>query len=70
MIALRSKTGIKTIVYTSVGDYLSFLKNILLPHIGGSKGGSKGAVPTHGNLSKQIQQINAWLPEFVRFLQK
>ena len=30
----------------------------------GTTGVSKGAVLTHGNLSKQTQQISAWLPEF------
>ncbi|MBU0970978.1 MAG: long-chain fatty acid--CoA ligase [Proteobacteria bacterium] len=113
MIDLRSKTSIKTIVYTSIGDYLPFPKNILFPlvakrkklaatvkpaadvykwkeiikqygtaspdpvpgglnfddvamyqYTGGTTGVSKGAVLTHGNLSKQTQQISAWLPEF------
>jgi long-chain acyl-CoA synthetase len=113
MIDIRSKTSIKTIVYTSIGDYLPFPKNILFPlvakrkklaatvkpaadlykwkdiikqygtgspdpvpgglnfddvamyqYTGGTTGVSKGAVLTHGNLSKQTQQISAWLPEF------
>ena len=113
MIDLRSKTSIKTIVYTSIGDYLPFPKNILFPlvakrkklaatvkpaadvykwkeiikqygtaspdpvpgglnfddvamyqYTGGTTGVSKGAVLTHGNLSKQTQQISAWLPGF------
>jgi len=113
MIDLRPQTKIKTIVVTSIGDYLPFPKNILFPlvakrkklaatvkqapdvykwkqvvrqyggqvpapvpggirfedvamyqYTGGTTGVSKGAVLTHGNLSKQTQQINAWLPEF------
>ncbi len=113
MIDLRPKTGIKTIVYTSIGDYLPFPKNILFPlvgkrkklaatvkpaknlykwkevikqygidspgavsggisfddvamyqYTGGTTGVSKGAVLTHGNLSRQTQQISAWLPDF------
>ncbi|HHP7236502.1 MAG TPA: long-chain fatty acid--CoA ligase [Desulfobacterales bacterium] len=31
MIDLRSKTGIKEIIYTSIGDYLPFPKNLLFP---------------------------------------
>ncbi|MDD9301147.1 MAG: long-chain fatty acid--CoA ligase [Desulfobacter sp.] len=113
MIDLRPKTSIKSIVVTSIGDYLPFPKNILFPlvsrqkklsakvkpakeiyqwkkvirqhlgstpgaipkglkfndvamyqYTGGTTGVSKGAVLTHGNLSKQTQQINAWLPTF------
>ncbi|MBU3954043.1 MAG: long-chain fatty acid--CoA ligase [Proteobacteria bacterium] len=113
MIDLRPQTKIKTIVVTSIGDYLPFPKNILFPlvgkrkklaatvkqapdvykwkqvvrqyggavpapvtgginfedvamyqYTGGTTGVSKGAVLTHGNLSKQTQQINSWLPEF------
>lgn len=113
MIDLRPETGIKAIIYTSLGDYLPFPKNILFPlvakrkklaatvkpakdlykwkqiirkygpnaseplsrgitfddvamyqYTGGTTGISKGAVLTHGNLSKQTQQIDAWLPDF------
>ncbi len=110
MIDLRPKTSIKTIVYTSIGDYLPFPKNFLFPlvakkkklaakvkpshdlykwkdiikryspsgktadlsfddiamyqYTGGTTGISKGAVLTHGNLSKQTQQIDSWLPGF------
>jgi len=113
MIDLRPKTGIKSIVVTSIGDYLPFPKNLLFPlvakkkglaatvkpaqevyqwkqvireysqarptavpgglgfediamfqYTGGTTGVSKGAILTHGNLSKQAQQINAWLPTF------
>ncbi|SCY22468.1 long-chain-fatty-acid--CoA ligase [Desulfoluna spongiiphila] len=31
MVALREKTGIKTIIYTSIGDYLPFPKNLFFP---------------------------------------
>ncbi|MBU2621926.1 MAG: long-chain fatty acid--CoA ligase [Proteobacteria bacterium] len=38
MIDLRPKTGIKQIIYTSIGDYLPFPKNILFPLVGKKKG--------------------------------
>ncbi len=110
MVKLREKTDIKTIVYTSIGDYLPFVKRLLFPLIakkkglakdvspapdlhafkdimarytpdttqaeltmddvamyqytGGTTGVSKGVILTHGNISCQIQQIEAWFPEF------
>ncbi len=110
MIDLRPKTGVKQIIYTTLGDYLPFPKNILFPlvakkkklaahvkpsndvykwkeciakyqpnspkvklsfddtamyqYTGGTTGVSKGVILTHGNLSKQVQQINAWFPMF------
>ena len=112
MIDLRPKTQIKQIIYTSIGDYLPFPKNILFPlvakkkklaadvkpaddlfkwkdvikkypptppkvkltfedvamyqYTGGTTGVSKGAILTHGNLSKQAQQINGWIPDLNR----
>jgi len=37
MIDLRPKTGIREIVYTSIGDYLPFPKSILFPLVGKKK---------------------------------
>lgn len=108
MTAIRSQTKIKQIIYTSIGDYLPFPKNLLFPFVGkkkglkadvkpaddvipwkqlisrdvddapqvdidfndvaqyqytgGTTGTSKGVVLTHGNLSKQVQQLAAWFP--------
>jgi long-chain acyl-CoA synthetase len=108
MIDLRPKTKIRQIVYTSIGDYLPFPKNLLFPvvgvkkglaakvkpaqdvhrwkplvaaassrparaqlamndtamyqYTGGTTGVSKGVVLTHGNLSKQCQQIASLKP--------
>ncbi len=110
MVKLRETTDIKTIVYTSIGDYLPFVKRLLFPlvakkkglaaevspasdlhafkdimarytadtaqaeltmddvamyqYTGGTTGVSKGVILTHGNISCQIQQIEAWFPEF------
>jgi long-chain acyl-CoA synthetase len=110
MIDLRPKTKIEQIIYTSIGDYLPFPKNLLFPlvakkknlaadvkssanvykwkdvlaksspnppevelsfddvamyqYTGGTTGVSKGVMLTHGNLSKQVQQIGAWFPTF------
>lgn len=110
MINLRFETSISTIVYTSIGDYLTFPKNLLFsiagkkkkltapvkaaknvykwkeilsryspepPHVrlslddvaqyqytGGTTGVPKGAAFTHGNLSKQVQQLVSWFPKF------
>ena len=110
MIDLRSKTRIRQIIYTSIGDYLPFPKNFLFPlvakkknlaasvkpaenvykwkdvlarnvpspqrvelsfddiamyqYTGGTTGISKGVMLTHGNLSRQVQQIAAWFPTF------
>ncbi|MCF8053960.1 MAG: long-chain fatty acid--CoA ligase [Deltaproteobacteria bacterium] len=38
MIDLRKKTGIKQIIYTSMGDYLPFPKSILFPLVAKKKG--------------------------------
>lgn len=38
MIDLRPKTGIKQIIYTSIGDYLPFPKSLLFPLMGKKKG--------------------------------
>jgi len=110
MIDVRPKTKIKQIIYTSIGDYLPFPKNLLFPlvakkknlaadvkssanvykwkdvlakgsqdppevelsfddvamyqYTGGTTGVSKGVMLTHGNLSKQVQQLGAWFPAF------
>ena len=110
MIDLRPKTKIKQIIYTSIGDYLPFPKNLLFPFVakkknlaadvkpaenvypwknlppnnisrlpevelsfddiamyqytGGTTGVSKAVMITHGNLSKQVQQIAAWFSRF------
>lgn len=43
---------------------LDFNDTAMLQYTGGTTGISKGVILTHGNLSRQIQQINAWFPRF------
>ena len=38
MVKLREKTSIKTIVYTSIGDFLPFVKRLLFPLVAKKKG--------------------------------
>lgn len=108
MIDLRSRTKIKQIVWTCIGDYLSPVKRVLgrwlkkypfgdvkpapdvyrwldclkqygpnppsvkigfddiamYQYTGGTTGVSKGVMLTHANLSKQVQQLEAWFPKF------
>ena len=47
MIDLRPKTKIKQIVYTSIGDYLPFPKNLLFPLVGKKKGLAAAVKPGH-----------------------
>jgi len=43
---------------------LSFDDIAMYQYTGGTTGVSKGVMLTHGNLSKQIQQLIAWFPKF------
>ena len=43
---------------------LNFDDIAIYQYTGGTTGVSKGAILTHGNLSKQVQQIIAWFPTF------
>jgi long-chain acyl-CoA synthetase len=43
---------------------LSFDNTAVFQYTGGTTGVSKGVMLTHGNLSKQVQQIAAWFPQF------
>jgi len=44
----------------------SFSDVAMYQYTGGTTGVSKGVELTHGNLSKQVQQIAAWFPDFER----
>ncbi len=45
MVKLREKTDITTIVYTSIGDYLPFVKRLLFPLVAKKKGLAKEVAP-------------------------
>lgn len=61
MIDLRSKTNIKQIVYTSIGDYLPFPKNLLFPLVGKKKGLAAAVKPAE-NVFKWKPLISAAAP--------
>ena len=42
---------------------ISMQDTAVLQYTGGTTGPSKGAVLTHGNLSRQVDQLKAWFPE-------
>ncbi len=58
----------KTVLKTSSGQVpsvqVSFDDVAQYQYTGGTTGISKGVMLTHGNLSKQVQQISAWFPDF------
>ncbi len=43
---------------------LSFDDTAMYQYTGGTTGVSKGVILTHGNISKQVQQIDKWFPMF------
>jgi len=45
MVKLREKTNIRTIVYTSIGDYLPFVKRLLFPLVAKKKGLAADVTP-------------------------
>ena len=45
MVKLRDRTNIKTIVYTSIGDYLPFVKRLLFPLVAKKKGLAADVTP-------------------------
>jgi long-chain acyl-CoA synthetase len=47
MVKLREKTNIKTIVYTSIGDYLPFVKRLLFPLVAKKKGLAADVAPAN-----------------------
>ncbi len=43
---------------------LTFDDVAMYQYTGGTTGVSKGVILTHGNISKQVQQISSWFPKF------
>ena len=48
----------------------SFSDVAMYQYTGGTTGVSKGVELTHSNLSKQVQQISAWYPDFIKGQEK
>ena len=61
MVKLRVRTGIKQIVYTSIGDYLPFPKNFLFPLVAKKKGMSAD-VPATDSVFKWKDLIRKYPP--------
>lgn len=62
MVKLREKTKIKTIVYTSIGDYLPFVKRLLFPLVAKKKGLAKDVSPA-SDLYKFKDVIEKYQPD-------
>ncbi len=66
MVDLRPQTNIKTIIYTSIGDYLPFPKNLLFPLVGKKKGLAADVAPAPDLLKwKDVLAQNAPTPAAV-----
>jgi len=65
MVKLREKTRIKTIVYTSIGDYLPFVKRLLFPLVGKKKGLTADVTPA-GDLYKFKDIISNNSPDYTQ----
>jgi long-chain acyl-CoA synthetase len=57
---LEEQTPLKEIVPLTMNDLA------MLQYTGGTTGLAKGAMLTHGNISCQLQQVDAWFPVFNR----
>lgn len=65
MVSLREKTHIKTIVYTSIGDYLPFAKRLLFPLVAKKKGLAADVAPAK-NLFKFKDVIAKHAPDYTQ----
>jgi long-chain acyl-CoA synthetase len=65
MVKLREKTSIKTIVYTSIGDYLPFIKRLLFPLVAKKKGLAADVAPAD-NLFKFKDVISQNSPDYTQ----
>jgi long-chain acyl-CoA synthetase len=62
MVKLRSKTAIKTIIYTSIGDYLPFAKRLLFPLVA-KKRKLAADVPPASDLYKFKEVLESHSPD-------
>jgi long-chain acyl-CoA synthetase len=65
MVKLRGKTNIRTIVYTSIGDYLPFVKRLLFPLVAKKKGLAADVLPAK-NLHKFKDVIAKYSPDYTQ----
>ncbi len=65
MVKLREKTRIKTIVYTSIGDYLPFVKRLLFPLVAKKKGLAADVTPAK-DLYKFKDIIAKYPPDYTQ----
>ncbi len=65
MVKLREKTKIKTIVYTSIGDFLPFIKRMLFPLVAKKQGLAKDVAPAD-NLYKFKDVIAKYAPDYTQ----
>jgi len=63
MVKLREKTKIKTIVYTSIGEYLPFVKRLLFPLVAKKKGLAADVTPAK-DLYKFKDIIAEYSPDY------
>ena len=49
---------------TTINRQVDFSDTAMYQYTGGTTGQAKGVILTHGNISKQVQQISAWFPGF------
>jgi long-chain acyl-CoA synthetase len=62
MVKLRSKTAIKTIIYTSIGDYLPFAKRLLFPLVAKKRKLAADVIPA-SDLYKFKQVLESHSPD-------
>ena len=65
MVKLREKTNIETIVYTSIGEFLPFIKRMLFPLVAKKKGLAKDVTPAK-NLYKFKDVIAQYAPDYTQ----
>jgi len=65
MVKLREKTRIKTIVYTSIGEYLPFVKRLLFPLVAKKKGLAADVTPAR-DLYKFKDIIAKYSPDYTQ----